>query len=135
MRLYLLFCVTVLGFSTYAQSDRDMIVASWKCVAVEQAPVQPTNKKQKTVAPKADAPNIDSLRKEQLGTVYGFRNNGTVIFNKDGGYEAYQYKVEGNQLSITQHRSMPAIYTIQHLDYRTMVWQGANGLLYRFERE
>lgn len=134
MRLYLLFCVTVLGFSTYAQSDKDMIIASWKCVAVEQAPAQATGKKTKT-APAVDISKLDTLRRDYIGVVYGFRNNGTVIFNKDGGYEAYQYKVEGNQLSIIQHRSTLTFYTIQHLDYRTMAWQDTKGLLYRFERE
>ena len=131
MRLLFSICLLLIGTTTFAQSDKDMIIASWKCVAIDQAPVQPASKKQKTVAPKADAPNIDSLCKEQLGTVYGFRNNGTVIINKDGAYNARQYKVEGNTLSINP----TAVYTILDLNYRTMTWQDANGFVYRFERE
>lgn len=131
MRLLFSICLLLMGTIGYGQSDKDMIIASWKCVAIDQAAVQPASKEQKTVAPKADAPNIDGLRKEQLGTVYGFRNNGTVIINKDGAYNARQYKVEGNTLSINS----TAVYTILDLNYRTMTWRDQNGLIYKFERE
>lgn len=111
-----------------------MIIASWKCVSIEQVPTQATSKKHKP-APKVEAPNIDSLRKDYLGVVYGFRNNGTVIFNKDGSYKAYQHRVEGNVLTIMAEDKKNTVYTIQHLDYRTMAWQDTSGLVYKFERE
>lgn len=134
MKTFVSALLLLLSTIIYAQSDKDMIIASWKCVSIEQVPTQATSKKHKP-APKVEAPNIDSLRKDYLGVVYGFRNNGTVIFNKDGSYKAYQHRVEGNVLTIMAEDKKNTVYTIQHLDYRTMAWQDTSGLVYKFERE
>lgn len=135
--IYILLTATITAF---AQSDKDMIVASWKCVGIDHA-VPATTKKQKPAAPKVDIPNVDSLRKQQVGVVYGFRNNGTLITNSDGVYEIRIYKVDGNTLTLTlakftpKHTEENTIYTILKLNYRTMTWQDANGIMYSFERE
>lgn len=130
MRISLLAILLMPLTTAFAQSDKDMIIASWKCVAVDHA-VPVTTKKQKPTVPNAEIPNVDSLRRQQIGVVYGFRNNGTVIINKDGFYDALQYKVEGNVLTIKENTT----YTIVELNYRQMVLGDSNSLLYMFERE
>lgn len=138
MRLLLAICLMLFSTATYAQSEKDMIIASWKCIAVEQVPVQPQGKKQKA-APIADAPKLDTLRKDYIGVVYGFRNNGTLIINKEGMYITQPYDVQKNTLTITKSAAMQVtrytVYTIVDLNYRTMSLQDSNGFVYRFERE
>lgn len=115
-----------------------MIIASWKCVAVEQPAAQAISKKQKS-APKINPLHIDTLRMMHVDVVFGFRNNGSLIINWDGIYETRPYKVEGNILTLTRfapmHTSVYTTYTILELNYRTMAWQDKDGFVYRFERE
>jgi len=134
MKTFVSALLLLLNMVTLAQSDKDMIIASWKCVAVEQAPTQPKAKKQKEATPQTYAPNVDTLRKTYIGVVFGFLKNGTVAYNVNGQYDTRQYKVEGRTLIITGE---VYIHTLQIVDinYRTMTWQDKNGVIYRFERE
>lgn len=133
MRHLLVVCFMLAGAAVFAQSDKDMIIASWKCVSVEQAPIT-TNKKQKPIQ-KEGMPNVDTVRGQQVGIVYGFRDNGIVIFNDKGVYEARQYNVEDNVLTLTEHTYVHTVFTILQLNYREMIWQDKYGIIYKFERE
>jgi hypothetical protein len=120
-----------------AQSNKDMIIAGWKCVAVEKASTTNTGKKQNkaTDTPKQDTVNIDSLRNEFVGVMYGFRNNGTLIINTNGRCDARKYKVEGNTLTITEKDTIHTTFTILKLNYAEMVLQDALLLIYIYKKQ
>jgi|GEM_PF-3689193 len=120
-----------------AQSNKDMIIAGWKCIAIEKANTTNTGKKQNKVpdTSKSDTVNTDSLHNDYVGVMYGFRNNGTLIININGSCYTRKYKVEGNTLTITEQGTIHTTFTILKLNYAEMVLQDTNSTIYIYKKQ